>query len=114
MGPYAPASLAVRRRTNDRRDSQRYCRLMETGQINLKAIASRTIRTVRRGVYQVCADREVVATIVTRTRGHSLADDAVFRASGSVSTPLEENANCPYRDQDHGGPGINRPTSRSP
>jgi S-(hydroxymethyl)glutathione dehydrogenase / alcohol dehydrogenase len=52
--------------TNDRRDSQRYCRLMETGQINLKAIASRTYPLGQtREAYQVCADREVVATIVT-------------------------------------------------
>jgi threonine dehydrogenase-like Zn-dependent dehydrogenase len=52
--------------TNDRRDSQRYCRLMETGQINLKAIASRTYPlSETREAYQVCADREVVTTIVT-------------------------------------------------
>ena len=52
--------------TNDRRDSQRYCRLMETGQINIKAIASRTYPlSETREAYQVCADREVVATIVT-------------------------------------------------
>jgi S-(hydroxymethyl)glutathione dehydrogenase / alcohol dehydrogenase len=52
--------------TNDRRDSQRYCRLMETGQINMKAIASRTYPLAQtREAYQVCADREVVATIVT-------------------------------------------------
>jgi S-(hydroxymethyl)glutathione dehydrogenase/alcohol dehydrogenase len=52
--------------TNDRRDSQRYCRLMETGQINIKAIASRTYPLSQtREAYQVCADRDVVATIVT-------------------------------------------------
>lgn len=52
--------------TNDRRDSQRYCRLMETGQINIKAIASKTYPlSESREAYQVCADREVVATIVT-------------------------------------------------
>jgi S-(hydroxymethyl)glutathione dehydrogenase/alcohol dehydrogenase len=52
--------------TNDRRDSQRYCRLAETGQINLKAIASKTYPLSQtREAYQVCADREVVATIVT-------------------------------------------------
>ena len=52
--------------TNDRRDSQRYCRLMETGQINIKAIASRTYPLAEtKEAYQVCADREVVATIVT-------------------------------------------------
>ena len=58
--------------TNDRRDSQRYCRLMETGQINIKAIASRTYPlSETKEAYQVCADREVVATIVTPngTRG---------------------------------------------
>jgi threonine dehydrogenase-like Zn-dependent dehydrogenase len=52
--------------TNDRRDSGRYCRLMETGQINMKAIASRTFPLNQtREAYQVCADRDVVATIVT-------------------------------------------------
>ena len=52
--------------TNDRRDSQRYCRLMETGQININAIASKTYPLGEtREAYQVCADREVVATIVT-------------------------------------------------
>jgi S-(hydroxymethyl)glutathione dehydrogenase/alcohol dehydrogenase len=52
--------------TNDRRDSGRYCRLMETGQINMKAIASRTYPLNQsREAYQVCADRTVVATIVT-------------------------------------------------
>jgi len=52
--------------TNDRRDSQRYCRLMETGQINIKAIASRIYPLSQtREAYQVCADRDVVATIVT-------------------------------------------------
>ena len=52
--------------TNDRRDSQRYCRLMETGQINIKAIASRTYPLSQtREAYQMCADRDVVATIVT-------------------------------------------------
>ena len=58
--------------TNDRRDSQRYCRLMETGQINIKAIASRTYPlSETKEAYRVCADREVVATIVTPngTRG---------------------------------------------
>jgi hypothetical protein len=39
---------------------------METGQINLKAIASRTYPlSEAREAYQMCADREVVATIVT-------------------------------------------------
>ena len=52
--------------TNDRRDSGRYCRLMETGQINMKAIASRTFPLNQtKEAYQVCADRDVVATVVT-------------------------------------------------
>jgi S-(hydroxymethyl)glutathione dehydrogenase/alcohol dehydrogenase len=52
--------------TNDRRDSARYVRLMETGQVNMKAIASRTYPLSQtREAYQVCADRTVVATIVT-------------------------------------------------
>lgn len=52
--------------TNDRRDSGRYCRLMETGQIDMKAIASKTYPLSQtREAYQVCADRDVVATIVT-------------------------------------------------
>jgi threonine dehydrogenase-like Zn-dependent dehydrogenase len=52
--------------TNDRRDSARYVRLMETGQVNMKAIASKTYPLSQtREAYQVCADRTVVATIVT-------------------------------------------------
>jgi len=52
--------------TNDRRDSARYVRLMETGQVNMKAIASATYPLSQTGeAYQVCADRTVVATIVT-------------------------------------------------
>jgi S-(hydroxymethyl)glutathione dehydrogenase/alcohol dehydrogenase len=52
--------------TNDRRDSARYVRLMETGQVNMKAIASATYPLSQtREAYQVCADRTVVATIVT-------------------------------------------------
>jgi threonine dehydrogenase-like Zn-dependent dehydrogenase len=55
--------------TNDRRDSQRYIRLMETGQITMKALASKTYPlSGAREAYQVCADREVVATVVTPTR----------------------------------------------
>jgi S-(hydroxymethyl)glutathione dehydrogenase / alcohol dehydrogenase len=52
--------------TNDRRDVPRYTRLMETGQLNMKALASKTypLNQVREA-YQVCADRTVVATIVT-------------------------------------------------
>ena len=39
---------------------------METGQISMKALASRTYPLAQtREAYQVCADREVVATIVT-------------------------------------------------
>ena len=39
---------------------------METGQVNIKAIASKTYPLDEtREAYQVCADREVVATIVT-------------------------------------------------
>jgi S-(hydroxymethyl)glutathione dehydrogenase/alcohol dehydrogenase len=52
--------------TNDRRDSPRHVRLMETGQINIKALVSQTYPLSRaREAYQVCADREVVATVVT-------------------------------------------------
>ena len=52
--------------TNDRRDSGRYCRLMETGQINMKALASKNYPLSQaREAYRVAADREVVATIVT-------------------------------------------------
>ena len=38
---------------------------METGQINIKAIASRTYPLSETRRRTVCADREVVATIVT-------------------------------------------------
>jgi len=39
---------------------------METGQVNMKAIASATYPLSQtREAYQVCADRTVVATIVT-------------------------------------------------
>ncbi len=52
--------------TNDRRDTPRYVRLMETGQLNMKALASRTYPLDQtREAYQVCADRTVVATVVT-------------------------------------------------
>ena len=51
--------------TNDRRDSPRYVRLMETGQVNMKVLAARTYPLAQtREAYQVCADREVPATIV--------------------------------------------------
>jgi S-(hydroxymethyl)glutathione dehydrogenase/alcohol dehydrogenase len=52
--------------TNDRRDVPRYARLMETGQLNMKALASKTYPlTQTREAYQVCADRSVVATVIT-------------------------------------------------
>jgi S-(hydroxymethyl)glutathione dehydrogenase/alcohol dehydrogenase len=52
--------------TNDRRDSGRYCRLMETGQIDMKTLAARTYPLSQTTeAYRVAADREVVATIVT-------------------------------------------------
>jgi len=52
--------------TNDRRDTPRYARLMETGQLNMKALVGGTYPlTATREAYQVCADRTVVATIVT-------------------------------------------------
>ena len=54
--------------TNDRRDSPRYVRLIETGQINMKVLAARTFSLSQaREAYQVCADRDVPATIVTPT-----------------------------------------------
>jgi S-(hydroxymethyl)glutathione dehydrogenase/alcohol dehydrogenase len=52
--------------TNDRRDVPRYVRLMETGQLNMKALVSKTYPLNQtKEAYQVCADRTVVATIVT-------------------------------------------------
>jgi S-(hydroxymethyl)glutathione dehydrogenase/alcohol dehydrogenase len=52
--------------TNDRRDSGRYCRLMETGQLDMKTLAAATYPLDKtREAYQVCADRTVVATIVS-------------------------------------------------
>ena len=52
--------------TNDRRDTPRYARLMETGQLNMKALVGGTYPlSATREAYQVCADRTVVATIVT-------------------------------------------------
>ena len=51
--------------TNDRRDSPRHVRLMETGQINMKVLAARTYPLSQtREAYQVAADRDVPATIV--------------------------------------------------
>jgi S-(hydroxymethyl)glutathione dehydrogenase/alcohol dehydrogenase len=52
--------------TNDRRDSPRHVRLMETGQINMKALVGRTYPLNQaREAYQVAADRDVPATVVT-------------------------------------------------
>jgi len=52
--------------TNPQRDVPRYVRLMETGQLNMKALASATYPLNRiPDAYQACADRTVVATIVT-------------------------------------------------
>jgi S-(hydroxymethyl)glutathione dehydrogenase/alcohol dehydrogenase len=52
--------------TNDRRDSPRYVRLMETGQINMKATVGRTFPLNQtREAYQECADRTVISTVVT-------------------------------------------------
>jgi S-(hydroxymethyl)glutathione dehydrogenase / alcohol dehydrogenase len=54
--------------TNPRRDVPRYIRMMETGQIDMKALASATYPLARaRDAYQAAADRTVVATIVTPT-----------------------------------------------
>jgi S-(hydroxymethyl)glutathione dehydrogenase / alcohol dehydrogenase len=54
--------------TNPRRDVPRYITMMETGQLNMKALASATYPLARaREAYQAAADREVVATIVTPT-----------------------------------------------
>jgi threonine dehydrogenase-like Zn-dependent dehydrogenase len=52
--------------TNDRRDSPRYVRLMETGQINMKATVGRVFPLAQtRQAYQECADRTVISTVVT-------------------------------------------------
>jgi S-(hydroxymethyl)glutathione dehydrogenase/alcohol dehydrogenase len=54
--------------TNPRRDVPRYITMMETGQLNMKALASATYPLARaREAYQAAADRTVVATIVTPT-----------------------------------------------
>jgi S-(hydroxymethyl)glutathione dehydrogenase/alcohol dehydrogenase len=51
---------------NDRRDVPRIITMMETGQINMKALASKTYPLNQaRQAYQDAADRLVVATIVT-------------------------------------------------
>jgi S-(hydroxymethyl)glutathione dehydrogenase/alcohol dehydrogenase len=52
--------------TNDRRDTPRYVRLMETGQLNMKALVGKTYPLAdTTQAYQDCADRTVVATVVT-------------------------------------------------
>jgi Zn-dependent alcohol dehydrogenase len=56
--------------TNPRRDVPRYLTMMETGQLNMKALASAAYPLARaRDAYQAAADREVVATIVTPSSG---------------------------------------------
>ena len=52
--------------TNDRRDSPRHVRLMETGQVNMKATVGKTFPLSQaREAYQACADRTVISTVVT-------------------------------------------------
>lgn len=52
--------------TNDRRDSSRHVRLMETGQIDMKAIVGKTYPLSQaREAYQVAADRTLISTVVT-------------------------------------------------
>jgi S-(hydroxymethyl)glutathione dehydrogenase/alcohol dehydrogenase len=52
--------------TNDRRDTPRYARLMETGQLNMKALVGKTYPLNQtREAYQACADRTLIATVVT-------------------------------------------------
>jgi S-(hydroxymethyl)glutathione dehydrogenase / alcohol dehydrogenase len=52
--------------TNDWRDSYRYVRLMETGQLDMKTLAAASYPLDKaREAYQVAADRTVVATVVT-------------------------------------------------
>jgi Zn-dependent alcohol dehydrogenase len=52
--------------TNDRRDIPRFVSLMEHGMLNMKALASKTYPLSQaREAYQVCADRTVIATVVT-------------------------------------------------
>jgi len=51
--------------TNDRRDSPRHIRLMETGQINMKATVGKTFPLSQtKEAYQECADRTVISTVV--------------------------------------------------
>jgi S-(hydroxymethyl)glutathione dehydrogenase / alcohol dehydrogenase len=52
--------------TNDRRDVPRYIKLIESRQLNMKALVGKTYPLNQaREAYQVCADRTVVATVVT-------------------------------------------------
>ena len=52
--------------TNDRRDSPRHVRLIETGQINMKALVGGLYPLGQtKAAYEIIADRDVVATIVT-------------------------------------------------
>lgn len=51
--------------TNDRRDVPKYIRLMETGQLDLKSLASKTYSLDEASeAYRVCGHREMIATIV--------------------------------------------------
>ena len=53
---------------NDRRDMPRWIKLMETGQLNMKALVGRTYPLAQmRQAYQDCADRSVISTVVTPT-----------------------------------------------
>jgi len=52
--------------TNDRRDIPRFVKLMEHGQLSMKALVGKTYPLNQaQEAYQVCADRTVVATVVT-------------------------------------------------
>lgn len=52
--------------TNDRRDTPKYIRLMETGQLDMKTLAAKTYSLDDAiEAYQCCGDRECVATVVT-------------------------------------------------
>ena len=54
--------------TNIRRDVPRYIRLVESGKLNMKALAQRTYPLAQATeAYRVAMNREVVATIVTPT-----------------------------------------------
>lgn len=52
--------------TNDRRDTPKFVRLMEAGQLDMKTLDARScpLDDVVEA-YQVCGDREVIATVVT-------------------------------------------------